>query len=69
MITYDNKKILADIVSLRARRAKLLGYKSHADLNLENRMAKKPANVFALLDQLWKPALKVAGEELTRCRT
>jgi len=60
----DNKKILADIVSLRAQRAKLLGYKSHADLNLEDRMAKTPANVYALLDQLWKPALKVAGEEL-----
>ncbi len=60
----DNKKILADIVSLRAQRAKLLGYKSHADLTLENRMAKTPANVYALLNQLWKPALKVAGEEL-----
>ncbi len=60
----DNKKILADIVSLRARRAKLLGYKSHADLNLENRMAKNPANVYSLLNKLWTPALKVAGEEL-----
>ncbi len=61
----DNKKILASIISLRASRAKLLGYKSHADLNLENRMAKTPANVWALLDQLWKPALMVAGQELT----
>ena len=61
----DNKKNLASIVSLRAKRAKLLGYKSHADLNLENRMAKTPANVWSLLDQLWKPALKVAGKELT----
>lgn len=60
----DNKKLLAGIVSFRARRAKLLGYKSHADLNLENRMAKTPANVYALLDKLWNPALKVAGEEL-----
>ena len=60
----DNKKVLADIVALRAQRAKLLGFKSHADLNLENRMAKTPANVYALLDQLWTPALKVAGEEL-----
>ncbi len=62
--SLDNKKILADIVSLRAQRAKLLGYKSHADLTLENRMAKTPANVYALLDQLWKPALRVAGGEL-----
>jgi peptidyl-dipeptidase Dcp len=61
----DNKKNLESIVSLRAKRAKLLGYKSHADLNLENRMAKTPANVWALLDQLWKPALKVAGKELS----
>jgi peptidyl-dipeptidase Dcp len=60
----DNKKLLAGIVSFRARRAKLLGYKSHADLNLENRMAKTPANVYSLLDKLWNPALKVAGEEL-----
>jgi peptidyl-dipeptidase Dcp len=60
----DNKKVLADIVALRAQRAKLLGFKSHADLNLDNRMAKTPANVYALLDQLWTPALKVAGEEL-----
>lgn len=60
----DNKKLLEGIVALRAQRAKLLGYKSHADLNLENRMAKTPANVFALLNQLWEPALNVAGNEL-----
>lgn len=62
--SLDNKKVLADIVQLRAKRAKLLGYKSHADLNLENRMSKNPANVFTLLNQLWTPALRVAGEEL-----
>ncbi len=62
--SLDNKAILSGIVSLRAKRAKLLGFKSHADLNLENRMSKTPANVYALLNQLWKPALKVAGEEL-----
>lgn len=60
----DNNKILADLVTLRARRAKLLGFKTHADLNLDNRMAKNPANVYALLNQLWTPALKVAGQEL-----
>jgi peptidyl-dipeptidase Dcp len=62
--SLDNKKNLAGIVALRAKRAKLLGYKSHADLNLENRMSKTPANVYALLNQLWTPALRVAGEEL-----
>lgn len=62
--SLDNKKILQDIVTLRAKRAKLLGYKTHADLNLENRMAKTPENVYNLMNQLWKPAIRVAGEEL-----
>ena len=60
----DNNNILTEVVTLRARRAKLLGYESYADLNLENRMAKTPANVYSLLNQLWTPALKVAGKEL-----
>lgn len=62
---YDNNKILADIVKLRAQHAKLLGYKSHADFMLELRMAKKPENVFKLLDNLWSKAIPVAKEEVT----
>jgi peptidyl-dipeptidase Dcp len=64
--SLDNKKILQDIVTLRAKRAKLLGYETHADLNLENRMAKTPENVYDLLNQLWEPALRVAGEEVSQ---
>lgn len=62
--SLDNNKILAGMVSLRAKKAKLLGFKTFADLCLDNRMAKTSANVYALLNQLWTPALKVAGEEL-----
>ncbi len=61
---YDNNKILADIVHLRAQRAKLLGYKTHADFVLEERMAKNPANVFDLLDNLWNRAIPVAKNEV-----
>jgi peptidyl-dipeptidase Dcp len=60
---YDNNKILADLVRLRADRAKLLGYKTHADLVLETRMAKNPTNVFNLLDNLMGRALPVAKRE------
>jgi peptidyl-dipeptidase Dcp len=60
---YDNKKVLADIVSLRAERAKLLGFKSHADIVLQTRMAKKPDNVFNLLDQLMAKATPIAIRE------
>ncbi len=61
---YDNNKVFADIVRLRAQRAKLLGYKSHADYVLEPRMAKKPENVFKLLNSLWGKAIPVAENEV-----
>jgi peptidyl-dipeptidase Dcp len=61
---FDNNKLLADIVKLRAERAKLLGYKTHANIILEPRMAKVPENVFNLLDDLWVRALPVAKNEV-----
>jgi peptidyl-dipeptidase Dcp len=60
----DNNKILADIVRLRADRAKLLGYRSHSDIVLEPRMAKKPENVLKLLNDLWARAIPVAKNEV-----
>ncbi len=60
----DNNKILADIVRLRADKAKLLGYKTYADLMLEPRMAKTPDNVFKLLNNLWEKAVPVAKSEV-----
>lgn len=60
---FDNKEILKKIVSLRIERAQLLGYENHADFVLEMNMAENSENVFALLDQLWTPALKRAGDE------
>jgi len=59
----DNKAILAKMAALRLERANLLGYKTHAHFVLEENMAKVPENVYSLLDQLWKPALKMAKKE------
>ncbi len=61
---YDNNAILAEIVKLRAERAKLLGYKTHSDFVLEPRMAKVPENVFNLLNNLWDKAIPVAVNEV-----
>ena len=59
----DNREILAKVATLRAERARVLGYPTHAHFALEERMAKEPAKVYALLDQLWKPARAVAARE------
>jgi len=56
----DNKEILAKIMSVRAKKAQLLGYPTHADMVMESRMAKNATNVMDLLDKVWEPALKAA---------
>jgi peptidyl-dipeptidase Dcp len=61
---FDNNKILAEIIALRADRAKLLGYRNHSDFVLEPRMAKEPENVMNLLNRLWEKAIPVAKNEV-----
>lgn len=60
----DNNKLITRILSLRAERAKLLGYATHAHWRLENSMAKKPAAVMALLQGVWKPAVARVRQEV-----
>jgi peptidyl-dipeptidase Dcp len=59
----DNNTLLSDIVTLRAKRARLLGYSNHSSVVLEPRMAGNPDNVFSLLNDLWSRALPVAVKE------
>ncbi|PKP27714.1 MAG: peptidase M3 [Bacteroidetes bacterium HGW-Bacteroidetes-22] len=59
----DNKEVVAKMVTLRAERASLLGFPTHADFILDVNMAKKPAAVYNLLNQLWTPALAKAKVE------
>jgi peptidyl-dipeptidase Dcp len=60
---WDNKKVLSRIAALRVERAQLMGYKTYADYVLEENMAKTPAGVYNLLNQLWTPARKMALKE------
>ncbi|NKF51636.1 M3 family metallopeptidase [Shewanella sp. WXL01] len=60
----DSKKVLAKIASLRAERAKLMGYETHAHFVLEERTAKTPENVYGLLNKIWPAALEQAKNEV-----
>ncbi|OYQ35710.1 peptidase M3 [Flavobacterium cyanobacteriorum] len=60
---YDNQDIVLDIVRLRHERANLLGYKSHADFVLEERMAENPAKVLSFLNDLLEKAKPAAEKE------
>jgi peptidyl-dipeptidase Dcp len=59
----DNRRIVAEILKLRAERARLLGFATSADAALEFSMAKTPANVRKLLMQVWRPAKARAAAE------
>ena len=60
----DNKDITVQIAKLRAEKANLMGYETHAHFVLEERMLKSPEEVYDLLIQLWNPALKRAKLEV-----
>lgn len=59
----NNHDVIRNIVALRHERATLLGYASHADYMLEDRMAAKPENVTGLLEQVWEPCKRKVEEE------
>lgn len=61
----DNKEVIRKLLKARVEKAKLMGFNNYAELALETRMAKTPAAVYNLLDQVWQPALKKAKEELS----
>jgi Zn-dependent oligopeptidase len=61
---FDNQSIVKKIASLRHERALLLGYSSHSNFVLEERMAKTPETVKSFLENLLNYALPSAKKEL-----
>ncbi|MDX3806457.1 MAG: M3 family metallopeptidase [Bosea sp. (in: a-proteobacteria)] len=59
----DNRAIVAEMVNLRAEKAKLLGYPTFAHFKLDDAMAKTPEHVRDLLELVWKPAKARAARE------
>lgn len=53
----DNNALITQILKLRADRAKLMGFASHAHWKLSTTMAKDPANAMKLMMDIWKPAV------------
>jgi peptidyl-dipeptidase Dcp len=64
----DNREILVEMARLRAQRAELMGYRTHADYQIEVNMAKTPERAEEFLLQVWEPGLDRAREELADMR-
>lgn len=61
---HDNNAIIAEILQLRAARAKLLGYPTHAHWRMEPTMAKSPEAAMALMEKVWPKAVARVQEEV-----
>ncbi|KAF0199790.1 MAG: peptidase M3 [Bacteroidetes bacterium] len=60
----DNKKVITDMIRLRAEKARLLGYDNFAAYTIDENMAKTPAAVDEFLNKLMTAAIPVAKKEL-----
>ncbi|WP_369048321.1 M3 family metallopeptidase [Tenacibaculum sp. UWU-22] len=60
---FNNEQIVKNIVTLRHKRANLLGYKTHAHFVLEERMAETPKKVLDFLHDLLEKAKPAAERE------
>ncbi|HEX9800884.1 MAG TPA: M3 family metallopeptidase [Thermoanaerobaculia bacterium] len=61
---HDNNATISAILRLRAERAQLLGYATHAHWRLENTMAKTPERAMELMEAVWQPAVARVREEV-----
>ena len=59
----DNRAIAAEMVRLRAERARLLGYETYAHYRLADTMAKTPEAALDLLESVWTPGVASARKD------
>ena len=60
----NNNPLVTEILQLRAKKAKLLGFPTHAHWQLSDAMARNPENAMELMEKVWKPALERVQEEV-----
>jgi peptidyl-dipeptidase Dcp len=60
----DTNQLIAQIVKLRADRAKLLGFGSHAEWRMQDTMAKSPEKAMELMMRVWPAAVARVKEEV-----
>lgn len=60
----DTNAIIAEIVKLRADRARLLGFPSHAHWRMQDTMAVEPAKAQGLMMRVWPAAVARVKEEI-----
>jgi oligopeptidase A len=66
--SHDNTPVMGEILALRQRQARLLGFASSAELSLASKMADSPQQVIDFLQDLAKRARPSAEQDLAELR-
>lgn len=66
---FDNSNIMAELLELKQKKAKLLGFDNYAELSVESKMAESPAQVLGFLLDLNTAARKQAQQEYLSLQT
>ena len=64
----DTNATIAEILRLRADRARLLGFETHAHWRMQDTMARTPEAAMDLMMRVWDPAVARVGEEVAEMR-
>jgi len=62
--SHDNKSTISEILKLRAERARILGFPTHAHWVLDDNMAKTPDAAMALMLKVWQASVARVHEEV-----
>jgi peptidyl-dipeptidase Dcp len=61
---HDTNAVITQIVKLRAERAQLLGFETHAHWRMDDTMARDPKKAVELMRRVWEPAVARVKEEV-----
>lgn len=61
---HDTNALITEILRLRAERARLLGYPTHAHWRVADQMAQSPERAMALMEAVWGPAVARVRQEV-----
>ncbi|MBL8951939.1 MAG: M3 family metallopeptidase [Myxococcaceae bacterium] len=64
----DNNATVTEILSLRAKKAKLLGYETYAHWKLSDQMAKTPDTALKLMQSVWRPAVEAFKRDVAEAQ-
>jgi len=64
----NNQEVILNMVRLRYERAKVMGFKNHAEVTLTERMAETPEQVLGFLNKLLAPSKQAAEKDIQELR-